>query len=456
MIVTERFIFVHMHKTGGQTINKIIARCIADNQVIGYHYPHSLRPQKYTHLPIVGFARNPWDWYVSWYAFNRRPKARNALFAICSDGGKAGFKTTVTNLVNLGDNSSRSLRYRDALISVLPTSLRGNRGIGLTKDCVTNFNDNDTAYCSWLFQRMLGVADEEQVHIGKFENLSGDFIEILTHLGVKQTSGIEHALSRTRHINASSRSHYSHYYDDELRGLIARKDNYLIDRFDYSYEQKPTIDKVIKIPSTNSIDGSFRKLGDNVQNFLPLRDGYDVEQILKALNQVPADQWAQSDRENQYRAHSQTQSLLLVHDDDMRHRDPTYHDLYESFAKELSPLLEIISAYYGNDGYFIRILFARLLAGRTIMPHIDFVFSLLHCHRIHVPIITNDKVLFLVGGETRNMKIGEVCEINNATVHSVANNGDESRTHLIIDWAPNSILRAMDERPSSTSSANQH
>ncbi len=436
MIVTERFIFVHMHKTGGQTINKIIARCIADHQVIGYHYPHSLRPQQYAHLPVVGFARNPWDWYVSWYAFNRRPKARSALFAVCSDGGKSDFKTTITNLVNLGDSSKRSQRYRDALISVLPTSLRGNRGVGLTQDCITNFNDNDTAYCSWLFRRMLGTTDEDGVHVGKFENLRGDFIEILTHLRVKQTSGIEHALSRTRHINSSSHSHYSHYYDDELRDLIARKDTYLIERFDYSFEQRQAIDTIIEIPETNTVDGSFRKLNDETQNFLPLRDDFDIKPLADALNQVPAEQWAQSDREKQYKAHSQTQSLLLIHDNDMQHRNPTYHRLHEQFSNELGPLLEVISNYYGNDGYFIRILFAKLSAGRTIMPHIDFVFSLLHCHRIHVPIITNDDVVICIGGESRNMKIGEVCEINNATVHSVVNDGDEPRTHLIIDWVP--------------------
>ncbi len=456
MIVTERFIFVHMHKTGGQTINKVIAKCISDNQVIGYHYPHSLRPQKYRHLPIVGFARNPWDWYVSWYAFNRRPKTRNALFAVCSDGGKASFKTTVTNLVNLGDDSNSSQWYRDSLISILPTSLRGNRGVGLTKDCITNFNDNDTAYCSWLFQRMLGVADEQQAHIGKFENLSDDFVNILNRLDVKQAPRIKHALSRTQRINSSSHSHYSHYYDDELRDLIARKDSYLIDRFDYSFDSERVARKVIKIPSTNTIDGSFRKLNDDTQHFLPLRGDYDIKPLLSALHQVPAEQWTQSDRENQYKVHSQTQSLLLIHDDDMRHRDPTYHRLYEHFSNELSPLLDMISSFYGNDGYFIRILFAKLSAGRTIMPHIDFTFSLLHCHRIHVPIVTNNEVFIYVGGEPRNMKIGEVCEINNATVHSVANNGEESRTHLIIDWAPNSILHAMDERSASASPAIRH
>jgi len=72
MIATERFVFVHMHKTGGQTINKVISRCIADHQIIGYHYPHSIRPQQYAHLPIVGIARNPWDWYVSMFFDYRR------------------------------------------------------------------------------------------------------------------------------------------------------------------------------------------------------------------------------------------------------------------------------------------------------------------------------------------------------------------------------------------------
>ncbi len=456
MIVTERFIFVHMHKTGGQTINKVISRCISDHRIIGYHYPHSTRPQQYAHLPIVGFARNPWDWYVSWYAFNRRPGSRNALFAVCSDGGKANFKTTITNLVNLGDDSSRSQRYHVALVSILPTSIVGNRGLGLTKACMTGFSDNDTAYCSWMFQRMLGVADEEQVHIGKCENLDEDFIGILNHLGVKQASRIEHALSRTQHINSSSHSHYSHYYDDELRDLIAHKDRYLIDRFDYTFEKEPANNTIIEMPDTGTIDGSFKKLNDDTQHFLPLRDDFDVKPLVDALNQVPAEQWTQSDRENQYKVHSQTQSLLLVHDDDMRHRDPTYHHLYEHFSNELSPLLDMISSFYGNDGYFIRMLFARLSAGRTIMPHIDFTFSLLHCHRIHVPIVTNSEVFIYVGGEPRNMKIGEVCEINNATVHSVANNSDESRTHLIIDWAPNSIVRAMGERASSANAAIKH
>ena len=56
---------------------------------------------------------------------------------------------------------------------------------------------------------------------------------------------------------------------------------------------------------------------------------------------------------------------------------------------------------------------------------------------MHIPIITNDKVVFAVGGQEKYMQVGELWEINNELVHTVANHGDEDRIHLIIDWVPN-------------------
>jgi hypothetical protein len=44
MIVTEKFVFIHMHKTGGQTLNDIITRCMPAHRVIGYHFPRSEIP----------------------------------------------------------------------------------------------------------------------------------------------------------------------------------------------------------------------------------------------------------------------------------------------------------------------------------------------------------------------------------------------------------------------------
>jgi quercetin dioxygenase-like cupin family protein len=85
-------------------------------------------------------------------------------------------------------------------------------------------------------------------------------------------------------------------------------------------------------------------------------------------------------------------------------------------------------------GYFIRANLVRLKSGGEIAAHTDGNFSLVHSHRIHLPIITNDEVWFAVGSETVNLKEGELYEINNRRVHSVKNVGSEDRVHLIMDY----------------------
>ena len=129
MITTDKFVFIHMHKTGGQTINHIIEQCVPSVRHIGYHYPYHLLPPECSGLPIVGMVRNPWDWYISWYAFNISLNDVNPLFFIVSDAGQADFKNTLKNLINLGSDTPRNRNYRNALIEMLPESLDGNQGV---------------------------------------------------------------------------------------------------------------------------------------------------------------------------------------------------------------------------------------------------------------------------------------------------------------------------------------
>ena len=112
----------------------------------------------------------------------------------------------------------------------------------------------------------------------------------------------------------------------------------------------------------------------------------------------------------------------------------------------MQPLLAQIADFYENHpettatfgrpmrGYYIRLSLAKLVAGGKISIHQDKNFSLTHCHRVHLPLVTNEDVWFYVGKERRNMKEGEIWEINNRRMHYVANNGTEDRVHLILDW----------------------
>ena len=139
-------------------------------------------------------------------------------------------------------------------------------------------------------------------------------------------------------------------------------------------------------------------------------------------------------RQETYEAHQYTKTIPLVFDEDFRHTNPTYHKTYFLFEKELKDIENIFIKKLG-DGYTIRAILVSLLANKSIPEHIDGGDSLHFCKRVHIPITTNDKVFFKVGEEIKNIKTGEMWEINNSNkTHSVKNLSKEDRVHLIIDW----------------------
>jgi Flp pilus assembly protein TadD len=439
MIVTESFVFIHMHKTGGQTLNDIIKRCVEDCRDIGYHYPRSEIPPEFANLPVVGLVRNPWDWYVSWYAFNRRPKINNQLFNVVSDSGQSNFKSTITSLINLGSDSPASNLYRDDLIRMLPDSLGGNRGAGLTKDSIREFRSEETGYYSWLVERMLGNASDDQTFVGRFENLQDDFLDIMQRLSVKETEALKTELDKRERKNASRHSHYSHYYDDELRDLVANKERRLIEKYGYEFESMKPPGVAYDFPTDlyTTANRGFRKLLGRENNYLQLHHDFDVEALKKKIEAIPAGKWLESERERLFAVHKDTQSVLLVLFEDFKHEKPEFLDLYFELQNELKPLVDHVASYYQNNGFIVRFLLAKLLAGGKIPHHTDAGFSLLNCHRVHIPVITNDEVVFVVGGEEKNMQVGEFWEINNGIDHAVENRSGEDRIHIIIDWMPN-------------------
>jgi hypothetical protein len=60
--------------------------------------------------------------------------------------------------------------------------------------------------------------------------------------------------------------------------------------------------------------------------------------------------------------------------------------------------------------------------------------------RLHVPIITNDRVTFFVGGERIRMQEGRLYYVNFAKSHYVRNDGSEARIHLVMDLKVNDWL----------------
>ena len=179
----------------------------------------------------------------------------------------------------------------------------------------------------------------------------------------------------------------------------------------------------------DKFQGNFRQL-----------DQVDVSDIRAKVLALTDEDWADYNfRQNRPgSALVDTESVPLIFDEDFRHENPTIREKFVELdgQKLLEPILQSISDYYTGDGYVVRALLTRLKPQGAIPPHIDTGYSLLSCRRIHIPVVSTDKVDFTVGGEHRAMKEGEVWEINNAREHSVVNRGDQRRVHLIIDWVP--------------------
>ena len=185
-----------------------------------------------------------------------------------------------------------------------------------------------------------------------------------------------------------------------------------------------------------NFSGSFKKLGD-----------VDVADIRTLAGELSEEKWnAEAFRQQRYEVHRDTQTIGLVFDNDFRHSHPTRLPELQIFEAALRPTLELVAEHYEESergqhfteqfgfGYFIRATLVRLKAGGVINEHTDNNFSLAHSHRVHVPVDTNEKVLFSVGRQTRTLQAGEVVEINNRRPHSVRNAGDRDRIHLILDF----------------------
>jgi hypothetical protein len=182
------------------------------------------------------------------------------------------------------------------------------------------------------------------------------------------------------------------------------------------------------------------------QNFLKL-GRQDVSLLKEKVAAITDEEWGAHDaRQQRFAVHKDTQTIHLLFDDDFRHTNPTVWDMYADLEEELKPILGKISRFYNTTakarklrkehgyGYFIRLNLVRLRADGAVKRHIDRGYSLSHSHRVHIPVITNEKVTFTIGEQSIVMQEGDLWEVCNRRGHNVENNGDQPRINLIADW----------------------
>jgi len=186
-----------------------------------------------------------------------------------------------------------------------------------------------------------------------------------------------------------------------------------------------------------NFDGNYKLIGK-----------VDVKDLVARILEYTEEDWNCNDyRQREFGTHKDTATIPLIFDKDFRHVNPTKQPEYQSIEGFLQPVYSLIRLHFNKSlkykrlqekngkAYPVRTILARLRPGGIIPEHMDRNHSLSHGHRIHIPLQTDEGVVFSVGGVRQPLKVGEVWEINNRHAHFAENKSDIYRIHLIVDWA---------------------
>jgi hypothetical protein len=169
---------------------------------------------------------------------------------------------------------------------------------------------------------------------------------------------------------------------------------------------------------------------------------YDVSLIKDHVNRFSSEWFIDTSRQNDYQIHKDTTSYFIYKTDlnwtkgqdflvETKTNDSALLELVEPIIKDLESI---------HNGVRGNVLLIKLKAKHNIPKHADSGDYLVLSRRHHIAIVTSDETFFGVGSEKVNMGVGECWEINNTRFHSVENNSEIDRIHLLIDIMPKSEI----------------
>nr|MBX2849147.1 aspartyl/asparaginyl beta-hydroxylase domain-containing protein [Acidiferrobacterales bacterium] len=161
---------------------------------------------------------------------------------------------------------------------------------------------------------------------------------------------------------------------------------------------------------------------------------FDAEKILSELSQCAADEWL--DHPNGYAGNS---ALPLISSNGRDNHDLVGPMMVCARLEKMPYIKRLLSSLNTVLG---RTRFMRLSAGANVPKHSDINLYWQQRMRIHIPVITNESVIFESGGQQQHMAAGEAWVVDTWHNHSVTNKGEE-RIHLVIDTQGSEELWSM-------------
>ena len=268
MLISKDFIFFELQKTGCTHTKNILAS-LGDHTIIGEHNAYDTVPSEsfgnFEEKIKIGNIRNPWDWYVSLWAYGCMHKGAlyhlvalrpvrytlkglrsyvKTIFGIAPKYLPSGnWRQVYSNPDNV-DNFRQWLRMvlEDEEYSIgegyKESAIFSEAGL-LTYRYLKLFTYHGAEVNKDRFYGSLEEYDREQNFMGlivKNESIHDDLMENADLLGVKPEFLQMVLEGFTKKTNTSKRNKdYRLYYDKESEILVREKDKLIIDKFGYTF-----------------------------------------------------------------------------------------------------------------------------------------------------------------------------------------------------------------------------
>jgi hypothetical protein len=270
MFISVQIIYLHLQKTGGTHVTELLTKYLGGT-ITHKHGRLDCAPAGRT---VIGSIRNPWDWYVSLFAYGCMGEGAIEGRLTAGRGGLAlatlrraarrpaswsGLPTIVARQTVGHDTRFWRRVYADAsdigafrewLYAILgtrvqnmvfedPRTMRLHRFVGLyTARAVYLYSDRDAwdakakkiSNFSDLadFYRAQTVLDRTI----RTESIAGDLAVVMAGLGRPEIT--ETMLKQHGKTNASKRTSFERYYNAETIAFVADRDRLIIDSFGYT------------------------------------------------------------------------------------------------------------------------------------------------------------------------------------------------------------------------------
>jgi len=214
MILSEsgKFIFVHIQKNAGTSIEGILRRRFSDVMLWHGRHGHArsgirdIGRSRWDRYYSFTFVRNPWDRMVSWYSM-----IQQELKKLPADR-QASAKPFASPFWNQVVTNSHDF---DSFLHNCTEPVFDGR-------CLKSYAFNQLDY-------LLDEAGDLAVNfVGRFENLQADSSTVFDHLGIGPGD--------LPTFNVSQHGHYSQYYTGTTRDLVAERFQRDIESFGYRFE----------------------------------------------------------------------------------------------------------------------------------------------------------------------------------------------------------------------------